>query len=120
MPHPHFRTAWEEDSYWRHYENYLDMKQEEEYEKKQNAHKSSPQAKPESGNEKITSTIFRIPENADDALDPMMCPLHVLKMTGSLCYQMNADGDYPPGAPPCHGCMLGISDAAKLSTKMNN
>jgi len=30
MPHPHFRTTWEENSYWRHYDNYMESKQLEE------------------------------------------------------------------------------------------
>jgi hypothetical protein len=30
MPHPHFRTIWEENSYWRHYDNYMESKQLEE------------------------------------------------------------------------------------------
>ena len=32
MPHPRFRHQWEEDSYWRHYENYLEA---EGYQKEQ-------------------------------------------------------------------------------------
>jgi hypothetical protein len=68
----------------------------------------------------MSSTIFHIPINAEDALDPMMCPLHVAKMTGTLCYKMNADGDYPPGTPPCHGCVIGISEAANRKKKEMN
>jgi len=30
MPHPHFRTTWEENSYWRHYDNYMESKRLEE------------------------------------------------------------------------------------------
>ena len=30
MPHPHFRTNWEENSYWRHYDNYMESKQADE------------------------------------------------------------------------------------------
>jgi len=26
MPHPHFRTTWEENSYWKHYTNYMESK----------------------------------------------------------------------------------------------
>jgi len=26
MPHPHFRTTWEENSYWKHYNNYMESK----------------------------------------------------------------------------------------------
>jgi hypothetical protein len=30
MPHPHFRTTWEENSYWRHYDNYMESKLDDE------------------------------------------------------------------------------------------
>jgi hypothetical protein len=30
MPHPHFRTTWEENSYWKHYTNYMESKMEDE------------------------------------------------------------------------------------------
>ena len=28
MPHPQFETQWEEDSYWKHYDNYMESKAE--------------------------------------------------------------------------------------------
>jgi hypothetical protein len=30
MPHPHFRTTWEENSYWKHYHNYMESKLDDE------------------------------------------------------------------------------------------
>lgn len=49
---------------------------------------------------------------ADEALDPMNCPLHSKKMTGSLCYSPTENGEHPAFAPPCHGCSIGITEAA--------
>ena len=30
MPHPHFKSVSEENSYWRHYDNYMESKQADE------------------------------------------------------------------------------------------
>jgi hypothetical protein len=49
----------------------------------------------------------------EEALDPMNCALHSKMMTGSLCYSLSENGEYPDGAPPCNGCSIGISEAAK-------
>lgn len=50
---------------------------------------------------------------AEEALDPSNCPLHHMMMTGSLCYTQSQNGEYPDNAPPCNGCSVGITEAAK-------
>jgi len=37
MPHPRFKHQWEEDSYWKHYENYKEELALREQEKKDEA-----------------------------------------------------------------------------------
>jgi hypothetical protein len=56
-------------------------------------------------------------DKVDKALDPMNCPLHMTKLTGSICYSINSDGEYPVGAPPCNGCSIGITEAAAITKK---
>lgn len=61
-------------------------------------------------------------DKVDKALDPMNCPLHMTKLTGSICHMINSDGEYPVDAPPCNGCSIGITEAAAVTkiTKHKN
>ncbi len=56
----------------------------------------------------LLSTVM--PATADEGLDPMNCPLHLQKITGSLSYEMDDEGSYPSDAPSCC-CSLGINEA---------
>jgi hypothetical protein len=47
MPHPNFKTVSEENSYWRHYDNYMESKQaEEDCRKNKNKSKSKSKKQP--------------------------------------------------------------------------
>jgi hypothetical protein len=47
MPHPRFKHQWEEDSYWKHYEQYLESKADSEIKVKSNTMNSKAEAKAE-------------------------------------------------------------------------
>ena len=43
MPHPRFRTNWEENSYWRHYDNHMEeMREREEAQAREEAEQAKP------------------------------------------------------------------------------